>query len=417
MSVLRINGGRPLAGRISVHGAKNSVLPILAATLIHPGEMTIHNCPDLRDVRSAIKILTALGAKIKREKDKIVVDAGTINCCNIADDLMREMRSSVIFLGAMLSRCKSAVISYPGGCELGPRPIDLHLSALKKLGISITEENGKIYCSVENLSGADIHLPFPSVGATENIMIAAMFAKGRTRITNPAREPEIEDLQNFLCAMGGKITGAGGHVIEIEGVSKTFDCEHKVIPDRIVAATYLTAVAVSGGDVLIENVEPSQMNVMCEKLSRSGCLLYQGENYIRIIRKNPLYSMGEIKTEPYPGFPTDAQALFAVLATQCDGQTVVRENIFENRYQYVPELVKMGADIKTCGRVAVINGGNCLNGAAVKAPDLRGGAALIVAALGAQGESIISELSHIDRGYENIEGCLSSIGAQIVREV
>ena len=417
MSVLRINGGRFLAGRISVHGAKNSVLPILAATLIHPGEMVIHNCPDLRDVRSAIKILTALGAKIKREKDKVIVDASVINCCNISDDLMREMRSSVIFLGAMLSRCKSAMISYPGGCELGPRPIDLHLSALEKLGVSITEEKGKIYCCGENLCGTDVNLPFPSVGATENIMLAATFAKGRTRIINPAREPEIVDLQNFLCTMGGKITGAGSGVIEIEGISKTFDCEHWVIPDRIVAATYLTAVATAGGDVLVENICPSHMETMCEKLTLSGCLLYRGEDYIRIIRKNPLYPMGEIKTEPYPGFPTDAQALFSALATQCDGQTVVRENIFENRYQYVPELLKMGADIKICDRIAIINGGRRLNGAAVKAHDLRGGAAMIVAALGAQGESVISDLSHIDRGYENIEGCLESIGAQIVREV
>jgi len=300
---------------------------------------------------------------------------------------------------------------------LGPRPIDLHLSALRRLGAEIIEGGGEIICRAKKMAGCDINLSFPSVGATENIMLAAVHAKGRTRILNAAREPEIEDLQNFLRAMGVKITGAGSGLVEIEGVSKTFDAEHTVIPDRIVAATYLSAVTIAGGDVLVENIIPAHIEAICEKLHECGALLDIGKNYIRIMRKGALYPMQTIRTLPYPAFPTDAQAPLMSVATQCDGTTVFVENIFENRYRHVPELLRMGADIKVEGKVALVNGGKHLSGAPVEAGDLRGGAAMVLAGLCAYGETIVSNVHHIDRGYENIEMCLSQIGAQIVREV
>lgn len=416
MSIFRINGATPLYGRISVHGSKNSVLPILAATLIHPGESVIHNCPDLSDVRTAVSILEYLGCCVTREGSTITVNARDMNCFDIPDQLMREMRSSVIFLGAVLARCGHAIMSFPGGCELGPRPIDLHLSALRELGADIEEHGGQIFCESSALLGRDINLSFPSVGATENIMLAAVHCVGKTRILNAAREPEIEDLQEFLCGMGARISGAGSGVIEIEGVRNTQDVEHTVIPDRIVAATYLTAAAIAGGDVLVEHMIPAHIATVTSLLSDCGALLDIGENYIRIIRRGALYPMRAVRTMPYPGFPTDAQAPIMALATQCDGTTLFIENIFDSRYRHVSELARMGADIKVEGRVALVYGGKPLSGAMVHSSDLRGGAALVVAALAAEGESIVSGLSHIDRGYEHLECSLSEIGAQIIRE-
>lgn len=416
MSIFRVNGGTPLNGRIAVHGSKNSVLPILAATLIHPGKSVIHNCPNLSDVCCAVDILKYLGCSVTREGDTITVDAGNVCCADIPDTLMREMRSSVMFLGAILSRCGSARMSFPGGCELGPRPIDLHINALRELGANIIEQGGQIFCKVPAFYGRDIALSFPSVGATENIMLASVHCKGKTRILNAAREPEIEDLQNFLCSMGARVTGAGSSTIVIEGVDKTHDAEHTVIPDRIVAATYLASVAITGGDVLVEQVRPEHIATVTTLLSQSGCLLDIGENYIRIIRRGALYPFSSVRTLPYPGFPTDAQPPLMALATQCDGSTLFIENIFDNRYRHVSELARLGADIRVEGRVAIVNGGKLLSGADMESTDLRGGAALIVAALSAQGESRISGISHIDRGYEALEKSLSSIGAQIVRE-
>lgn len=415
MNALKVRGGKPLNGEITVHGSKNSVLPILAATLVHSGESVIHNCPDLRDVRYAVKILEYLGCKVKRAGDTVTVNSETMTRCDIPDNLMREMRSSVIFLGAILARCGKAQMSFPGGCELGPRPIDLHLAALRKMGIYICEEGGMINCRAKRLIGCDIDLAFPSVGATENIMLAATVCPGKTRILNAAREPEIEDLQNFLRGMGVKINGAGSSTVEIEGGCDTHDCEHTAIPDRIVAATYLIAAAAAGGDVTVQKMNPEHISTVLSQLEGAGCDLDVSKDSVRLRRDKKLRALSAVRTMPYPGFPTDAQAPMMALAACCSGTSVFIENIFDSRYRHVSELVRMGADIRVEGKIAVVTGGKVLTGASVNACDLRGGAALAVAALAAQGESEIGQIWHIDRGYEEIEKALSSLGAEIVR--
>lgn len=415
MNALKVKGGRPLNGEITVHGSKNSVLPILAATLVHNGESVIHNCPDLRDVRYAIKILEYLGCKVDRQGDTVTVNSATLARCDIPDNLMREMRSSVIFLGAILARCGSARMSFPGGCELGPRPIDLHLAALGKMGVSICKEGGVIDCKAGKLVGCDIDLAFPSVGATENIMLAATACPGKTRVLNAAREPEIEDLQEFLRSMGIKISGAGSSTIEIEGGCTTHDCEHTAIPDRIVAATYLIATAAAGGDVVVEKMRPEHISTVLSQLETAGCELEIGKDSVRIKRGGKLHALSAVRTMPYPGFPTDAQAPMMALAACCHGTSVFIENIFESRYRHVSELMRMGANIRVEGKIAVVSGGKVLTGTSVNACDLRGGAALVIAALAAQGESEITQIRHIDRGYERIEKAFADLGAQILR--
>ncbi len=415
MNVLKVNGGRPLSGEITVHGSKNSVLPILAATLVHNGESVIHNCPDLRDVRYAIKILEYLGCKVARQGNTVTVNSETMARCDIPDNLMREMRSSVIFLGAILARCGKARMSFPGGCELGPRPIDLHLAALRKMGVDICKEGGVIDCKVGRLLGCDIDLAFPSVGATENIMLAATACPGKTRVLNAAREPEIEDLQEFLRAMGIKINGAGSSTIEIEGRCTTHDCEHTAIPDRIVAATYLIATAAAGGDVTVKKMKPEHISTVLSQLETAGCELEICDDCVRVHRSKKLRALSAVRTMPYPGFPTDAQAPMMALATCCNGTSVFIENIFDSRYRHVSELMRMGANIRVEGKIAVVSGGRGLTGASVNACDLRGGAALVVAALAAQGESEIAQIRHIDRGYEKIEKAFSDLGGEIIR--
>jgi len=415
MNVLKIQGGAPLFGEIDVHGSKNSVLPILAATLIHKGESVIHNCPDLRDVRFAVAILEYLGCKVQREGNTVTVDSSTMSGCDIPDKLMREMRSSVIFLGAILARCGKASMSFPGGCELGPRPIDLHLSALRRMGMEICEQGGIISCRVNSPCGCDIDLAFPSVGATENIMLAATACPGITRVRNAAREPEIEDLQSFLQGMGIRINGAGSSTIEIEGSCKTHDLEHSAIADRIVAATYLLSAAATGGDVTVNGMRPEHISTVLSQLESAGCRLSISKNSVRVRRDRDLHAFSVIRTMPYPGFPTDAQAPMMALATKCKGTSVFIENIFDSRYRHVNELMRMGANIRVEGKVALVTGVKELTGASVAAGDLRGGAALVIAGLAAQGESEISEVWHIDRGYENIEGVLKCLGAKISR--
>lgn len=414
MSAFLVEGGNRLTGSVRVHGAKNSVLPILAATILAEGESVIHNCPDLSDVAASLEILRHLGCKAVREGDAVTVDASTLTRCDVPDELMREMRSSVIFLGAILGRGGEATLCTPGGCELGPRPIDLHLAAIRTLGAEIEERGSALHCTGA-LTGGDIVLSIPSVGATENAMLAAVAAAGTTTITNAAREPEIVDLQAFLRAMGARVRGAGSSVITIEGGYPLHGGEHTVMGDRIVAATYLTAAAAAGGDVEVTGCDYACLSTVTSVLAEAGCIVKSGADRIRIRRDGPLKGVRPVRTAPYPGFPTDAQA--PVMAALCKGTgtSVFVENIFESRYRHVDELSRMGADIRVEGKVAVVYGVPRLHGGNVKASDLRGGAALVVAALGAEGPSEITGLHHVDRGYHDLDGALRSLGAGIVR--
>jgi len=415
MSKLVVCGGNQLEGEIEVQGAKNAVLPILAATILNGGKNIIYNCPDLKDVTTTVEVLKKLGCHVRRHEKTLTVDSSQLNSDTIEESLMRQMRSSIIFLGAIIARCKRAVVSMPGGCEIGNRPIDLHLKALRELGVEIRENHGYIYCDAHEMTAANIHLDFPSVGATENVMLTACLVPGTTVITNAAREPEIEDLQSFLNRMGAKISGAGGDVIRIEGVEKLYGVEHTIIPDRIVAGTYLIAAAMTGGSIVLRNVCPRHMQSSINALRDMGCELYTERNRIAISPAKSLKALSMIRTMPYPGFPTDIQSPFMALCTKASGSSMFVETIFENRFQHVEELVRMGADIRIDGRVAVIRGVPGLSGAKVVAKELRGGAALVIAALAAEGVTEIDGVGFIDRGYEQFETVLANLGARIIR--
>ena len=416
MCELLIRGGNALVGELTIQGSKNSVLPILAASLLGKDTCTIENCPKLRDVDASIAILRHLGCCTHWEGDALVVDTAHVDQSEVPDALMREMRSSVIFLGAVLARCGEATLSYPGGCELGPRPIDMHLAALRALGAQIEERGGRLLCTAEELVGCEIILPMPSVGATENAILAACGAEGTTVLYNAAREPEIVDLQDFINAMGGNVRGAGGSIITIEGKRTMHGTVRRVIADRIVGATYLCAAACCGGDVTLKNVDYRALSTVTAALSEAGCRIRSEGDNVNIRSSGALHSIRPVRTAPYPGFPTDAQPVLMASLLKSEGSTVFVENIFENRYRHVDELARMGADIRVAGRVAVVTGRAALNGASVKSTDLRGGAALVIAALGAQGCSRVANLEHIDRGYESIERDLSRLGAEIRRE-
>lgn len=414
---LVVNGCRRLEGELRVHGAKNSALPLLSAAVLAHGETILHNCPALTDVDAACRILTRLGCRCGRSGDTVTVDAANVSGFEIPDNLMREMRSSIVFLGAVLGRTGRCRLSFPGGCELGARPIDLHLSALRQMGAVITEEHGYLDCAAPGgLCGAKIMLSFPSVGATENILLAAVTAKGSTEIHNAAREPEIADLAECLGKFGAKISGAGESVIFVEGTPRAEPCEHRVIPDRIVAGTYLCAAAITRGELILTDCEPQHMNGFVPVLESMGARVYTyGGGKIYLSCKKRLTAPPTVRTMPYPGFPTDIQAPFTALCATADGTSVFVETIFENRFRHVAELVRLGASIKTEGRVCLVQGVKTLSGAKVCAAELRGGAALVTAALAAEGTSEITGLGYIDRGYESIETALRSVGADIKR--
>lgn len=416
MARFNIEGPCKLAGEVPVHGAKNSTLPLLAASLLCGGECVLHNCPRLSDVETTLRILRHLGCRVTREGDTVTVDSSALQNWDIPDQMMREMRSSIVFLGAILARMGKAKLSFPGGCELGPRPIDLHLSALKKLGVHIREDHGCLHCTVRHgLRGTGIALSFPSVGATENILLACVLAKGTTVITNAACEPEICDLAAFLNACGAQVRGAGSSTIVVEGVERLHGCEHRVIPDRIAAATLLSAAAITGSGILLRDVEPAHLEPILPVFEEAGCTLTIRGNELAIASPERLRPVKSIRTMPYPGFPTDAQAPILAMTCVADGTSVFVENIFESRYKHVGELVRLGANIKVEGRVAVVEGVERLSGAQVQAADLRGGAALVVAGLAAEGLTQVGHICYIDRGYEALEQTLTSLGAQIVR--
>lgn len=416
MDIWHIRGGNTLEGACFVQGSKNATLPIIAASIISPARSELMNVPQLRDVDAALRILRHLGCTAEQRQNEVFIDSTYLSGSSIPHSLMEEMRSSVIFMGALLARCGEARLSLPGGCQLGKRPIDLHLSALRKMGAQIEEDGPEIYCRAERLRGAEIELPFPSVGATENIMLAACSARGRTVIRGAAREPEISALQDYLAAMGAKISGAGSDTVTIEGFAASGRAVCRIIPDRIVASTIACAAAAVGGNVEMRGVAPEHFSTVLYFLNQAGCDIISNNRAVRVKSTGRLKAPGEISTQPYPGFPTDAQPVLMAALLRAEGKTVITENIFENRYRQVPELRRLGADIITQGRRAEIWGVDCLHGTALNATDLRGGAAMIVAGLSADGETVIFDDGHITRGYEHFDVRLRALGADIFLE-
>ena len=415
MSVWHIAGGNRLSGSVTVQGAKNAVLPIMAASVLAPGETELLNVPTLRDVNTTIRILRGLGCSVEREGDAVYIDSRPMSRSEIPHSLMRELRSSVIFLGALLARCGHARLSMPGGCELGPRPIDLHLMALRALGAEIDERGGALICSAPSgLHGAGIALPMPSVGATENAMLAACAAEGETVIMNAAREPEITELQIFLQTLGADVTGAGSATVRVRGKKlEPFRVGHRIMPDRIVSSTLLCACAAAGGDVELRAVEPRHFSTVLHSLSECGCDIMSNSSSVRLRSGGNLKAPMPVITGPYPGFPTDAQPLMLAACLKARGTSVFVENVFQNRFRFTEELQRLGARIHTEGRVAVVTGVEALHGAPTVATDLRGGAALMIAALSAEGETDILDSGHVERGYESFDERLAALGADI----
>ena len=414
MSSYIIEGGKKLQGEVKISGSKNASLPIIAASILNGKRTTLYNVPNIEDTKTTLEILKVLGCKVKIANNKIQIDSSGIKTHEIPDKLMRELRSSVILAGALVARFKNATFSYPGGCDIGARPIDLHLDGFRKLGIQIEEDGGYIRCHTDKIIGNDIHLDFPSVGATENIMLAAVLSEGETVIQNAALEPEIVDLQNMLNKMGAKIEGAGTKIIHITGVKHLKELSYNIMPDRIEAGTLLCAAAITGGSVKIVNAIPEHIQPVLYKLEEAGCKIEVEQNTITLEGPKKIKAV-DIKTMPYPGFPTDMQSVFATMLTVAKGTSVVVENIFESRYKYINELKRMGAKATIEGKTAVIKGVKKLIGAEVKATDLRGGAALVLAGLVAKGKTEVTNIEYLLRGYENLDKKLNSLGAKIIK--
>mgnify|MGYP002852076373 CR=1 FL=1 len=415
MEYFEIMGNTRLGGEIDVHGAKNSVLPLLAGCVLVKGECVLHNCPRLSDVDFTIKILRHLGAEVKREGSTICVNTATLNRYDIPEALMREMRSSIIFLGALSGRLKKAKLFLPGGCEIGLRPIDLHIKALGELGYGICFDGRDIKSEFISKKSDNIALAFPSVGATENLILSSVLLEGNTRIINAAREPEIVDLCDFLVSAGAKISGAGNTVIEIEGARELHSVEHTVIPDRILASTLMSASAITSGEIRLNKVRLSHLLPVFPVFEEAGCRLYADKASLTIKPPKRLRRVRLIETRPYPGFPTDSQATACAMLSVAGGTSLIHETIFENRQKHVRELNRFGADIAVHDNYAVINGVKSLHGASASCTDLRGGAAVVLAALKAEGKSSIYSINHIDRGYECFENQLSILGADVKR--
>lgn len=413
---LLITGGRRLEGNIKVSGAKNAVLPIIAASLLADGECYLYDIPQLADVKTISQVIKHLGVKVTNGDNQMYLDAKNITSTEPSDEWVRKMRASFLVMGPLLARLGHAKISMPGGCNIGSRPIDLHLKGFTALGAEIKISHGIIECKANKLKGNKVYLDFPSVGATENIMMAASMAEGTTVIENAAEEPEIVDLANFINGMGGKVYGAGTNIIRIEGVEKLHGTNHTVIPDRIEAGTYMIMAAATGGDVLVENVISEHLKPVVAKLAETGVTIDEEDNGIRV-RSRGMWDPIDVKTLPYPGFPTDMQAQIMAYLTIAKGTSVITETVFENRFMHVNELRRMGANIVIEGHSAIVKGVKKLTGASVKASDLRAGAALILAGLIAEGTTQICSIHHIDRGYENLVTKLSGIGANIRRRV
>lgn len=417
MEIILVEKSPPLKGKVRINGAKNSALPILAASLLGTEDIILEDVPRIKDVEIMCEVLRSLGAKVEvLDEGLIKINSKDLNNHVTRYDLMNKMRASLLVMGPLLARLGKSKSSLPGGCAIGTRPIDLHLKGFKALGANIETEHGNIEAYTDKLIGDKIYLDFPSVGATENIMMAATMAEGETIIDNAAMEPEIVDLQNFLNKLGADIRGAGTSTIKIKGVEKLGGGSHQIIPDRIEAGTFMVAAAITGGDVIVDNVISSHIKPVIAKLKEVGVEVIENGDSVRVIGTNNPKAV-DIKTLPYPGFPTDMAAQFMALLTTCKGSSVVIETVFENRFMHVDELKRMGADIKIDGKSAIVRGVDQLTGAKVKASDLRAGAALILAGLVADGETEVGNIYHIDRGYVDIEGRLVNLGARISRKI